>query len=144
MIVSYQIIRRWCLKFGASFADNLRLRRPRPGDKWHLDEVFIRIYGDLHDLWRAVDQDGVVLDILVQSRRNAEAAKRFFKRPAADDLSGVSPGSVRTSCGWAESRTAPANLPSAPSTGSASGRTFSCSHWCACSRRRHRYTSRAC
>ena len=52
----------------------------RPGDKWHLDEVFIRIQGELHYLWRAVDQDGIVLDILVQSRRDAGAAKRFFKR----------------------------------------------------------------
>jgi putative transposase len=80
VIVSYESIRRWCMKFGSSFADNLRRRRPRPGDKWHLDEVFIRIQGELHYLWRAVDQDGIVLDILVQSRRNAGAAKRFFKR----------------------------------------------------------------
>jgi len=78
--VSYESVRQWCLKFGASFADNLRRRRTRPGDKWHLDEVFIRIQGVLHYLWRAVDQDGVVLDILVQSRRDAGAAKRFFKR----------------------------------------------------------------
>ena len=80
VIVSYESIRRWCLKFGASFANNLRRRRPRPGDKWHLDEVFIRIQGELHYLWRAVDQDGVVLDILVQKRRDGGAAKRFFKR----------------------------------------------------------------
>jgi putative transposase len=80
VIVSYESVRQWCLKFGASFTDKLRRRRPRPGDKWHLDEVFIRIKGVLHYLWRAVDQDGVVLDILVQSRRSAGAAKRFFKR----------------------------------------------------------------
>jgi putative transposase len=80
MIVSYESIRRWCLKFGADFANSLRRRRPRPGDKWHLDEVFIRIQGEQHYLWRAVDQEGVVLDILVQSRRDAGAAKRFFKR----------------------------------------------------------------
>ena len=80
IIVSYESVRRWCLKFGAVFADNLRRRRPRPGDKWHLDEVFIRIQGELHYLWRAVDQDGVILDILVQSRRDGVAAKRFFKR----------------------------------------------------------------
>src|SRR3712207_4733977 len=78
--VSHESIRRWCLKFGQAFADKLRRRRPRPGDKWHLDEVFIRIRGKLHYLWRAVDQDGEVLDILVQSRRNAKAAKRFFKK----------------------------------------------------------------
>ena len=80
VIVSYESICRWCLKFGASFASRLRRRRPRPGDKWHLDEVFIRIQGELHYLWRAVDQHGVVLDILVQSRRNAGTAKRFFRR----------------------------------------------------------------
>ena len=80
IVVSYESIRRWCLKFGASFATNLRRRRPKPGDKWHLDEVFIRIQGELHYLWRAVDQNGVVLDILVQSHRDAKAAKRFFKR----------------------------------------------------------------
>jgi putative transposase len=80
MVVSYESIRRWCLKFGADFAARLRRRRPRPGDKWFLDEVFVRIRGELHYLWRAVDQDGIVLDILVQSRRNAGAAKRFFKR----------------------------------------------------------------
>ena len=63
-----------------SFANRLRRRRPRPGDKWHLDEVFLRIQGVQHYLWRAVDQDGVVLDILVQDRRDANAAKRFFRR----------------------------------------------------------------
>jgi putative transposase len=80
IIVSYESIRRWCTKFGQSFANRLKRRRPKPGDKWHLDEVFIRIQGELHYLWRAVDQDGVVLDILVQPRRDAKAAKRFFKR----------------------------------------------------------------
>ena len=58
VVVSYESIRRWCLKFGASFADKLRRRRPRPGDKWYLDEVFIRIRGELHYLWRAVDRRG--------------------------------------------------------------------------------------
>ena len=80
IIVSYESIRRWCLKFAAGFADNLRRRRPQPGDKWHLDEVFLRIQGELRYLWRAVDQNGVVLDILVQARRDGAAAKRFFKR----------------------------------------------------------------
>ena len=78
--VSHETVRRWCRKFGQSFADCVRRRRPRPGDKWHLDEVFIRIQGVQHYLWRAVDQDGVVLDILVQDRRDANAAKRFFRR----------------------------------------------------------------
>ena len=81
IVVSYETVRRWCQKFGESFADRLRRRRPRPGDKWYLDEVFIRIRGGVqHYLWRAVDQDGVVLDILVQERRDGKAAKRFFKR----------------------------------------------------------------
>jgi putative transposase len=78
IVVSYETIRRWCKKFCQSFANHRR--RPRPGDKWHMDEVFIRIQGVQHYLWRAVDQDDVVLDILVQARRDANAAKRFFKR----------------------------------------------------------------
>jgi putative transposase len=80
VILSYETVRRWCLKFAQRFANGLRRRRPRPGDKWHLDEVFLRIGGKRHYLWRAVDQDGTVLDILVQSRRNAKAAKRFFRK----------------------------------------------------------------
>jgi putative transposase len=78
--VTHESIRQWGLRFGAGFARKLRRRRPKPGDTWHLDEVFLRINGALHYLWRAVDQHGVVLDILVQGRRNATAAKRFFKR----------------------------------------------------------------
>jgi putative transposase len=80
IVVSYESIRAWGLRFGRAFANALKRRRPRPGDKWHLDEVFLRIRGQRHYLWRAVDQDGLVLDILVQSRRNAKAAKRFFKK----------------------------------------------------------------
>jgi putative transposase len=79
ILVTHESIRHWCLKFGADFARRLRRRRPQPGDTWHLDEVFIRIRGVLHYLWRAIDQHGVVLDILVQERRNGAAAKRFFK-----------------------------------------------------------------
>ena len=78
--VSYETIRRWCAKFGQAYANQLRRRRPRPGDKWHLDEVFVGINGRLRFLWRAVDQHGNVLDVLVQSRRNAVAAKRFFRK----------------------------------------------------------------
>jgi putative transposase len=80
IIVSYETVRSWCAKFAQRFANGLRRRRARPGDRWHLDEVFIRIRGKVHYLWRAVDQDGTVLDILVQSRRNTAAAKRFFKK----------------------------------------------------------------
>ncbi|WP_405720468.1 IS6 family transposase [Streptomyces sp. NBC_00046] len=78
-IVSYETISRWCLKFGQPYANALRRRCPRPGDKWHLDEVFITINGEQKYLWRAVDQDGNVLDILVQNQRKA-AARRFFRR----------------------------------------------------------------
>src|ERR671916_297115 len=80
VMATHESIRQWCLRFGADFARRLRRRRPKPGDAWHLDEVYLRINGVLHYLWRAVDQNGVVLDILVQDRRNATAAKRFFKR----------------------------------------------------------------
>ncbi len=78
--VSYETIRQWSYRFGPDFAKKLRRRRPRPGDKWHMDEVFVRIQGQQTSLWRAVDQDGNVLVILVQSRRNAKAAQRFFRK----------------------------------------------------------------
>ncbi|MDK1348881.1 IS6 family transposase [Streptomyces sp. 378] len=80
IVVSYETIRRWCAKFGQAYANALRRRQPRPGDKWHLDEVFIKINGRLRYLWRAVDQDGMLLDIPVQNRRDTAAAKRFFRR----------------------------------------------------------------
>lgn len=67
-VVSDETVQRWCKKFAASFANRLRRRCPRPGDKWHLDGVFIRIKGVQHYLWRAVDQDGVVLDIPADHR----------------------------------------------------------------------------
>src|SRR6201988_4883540 len=78
--VTYEAIRKWCRKFGQQYANQLRRRRPRPGDKWHMDEVFLTIDGERQYLWRAVDQDGHVLDILVQSRRNKKAAKKFFRK----------------------------------------------------------------
>jgi putative transposase len=78
--VSHETVRQWAQKFGQSFANRIRRRRPAPGDKWHLDEVVISIAGKKHWLWRAVDQHGVVLDILVQSRRNATAAKRLLRK----------------------------------------------------------------
>jgi putative transposase len=80
VVVTYETIRQWCRKFGQTYANELRRRRPRPGDKWHLDEVFISINGETHYLWRAVDQDGEVLDILVQRRRNKAAAKKFLRK----------------------------------------------------------------
>jgi putative transposase len=78
--LTYETVREWCLKFGQTYANGLRRRSPRPGDRWHLDEVFLRINGRLHYLWRAVDQDGDVLDILVQRRRDKKAAKKFFRK----------------------------------------------------------------
>ena len=80
MSVTYEAIRKWCRKFGQQYANQLRRRRPRPGDKWHMDEVFLTIKGEHHYLWRAVDQDGNVLDILVQRRRDKRAAKKFFRK----------------------------------------------------------------
>lgn len=80
IIVTYETIRQWCLKCGQTYANELRRRRPRCGDKWYMDEVMLSIRGQKHVLWRAVDQDGNVLDILVQSRRNKKAAKRFFRK----------------------------------------------------------------
>ena len=80
IIVSHEAIRQWCTKFGAAFASGLRRRRARPGDKWHLDEVLLKICGKRHWLWRAVDQHGVVLDILVQSRRDQLAAEHFLRQ----------------------------------------------------------------
>jgi putative transposase len=80
IIVSYETIRIWCQKFGPGYARNLKRREGRLGDTWHLDEVFIRINGQQNYLWRAVDQDGDVIDILVQPRRDQRAAERFFRR----------------------------------------------------------------
>ncbi len=80
VVVTDETIRRWCRKFGQSYANAPRQRRPRPGDKWHLDEVFISINGERHYRWRAGDQDGNVLDILVHSCRNKAAATKFFRR----------------------------------------------------------------
>src|SRR5215510_2146746 len=78
--VTHEAIRQWCLKFGQDYANQLKRRRAQPGDKWHLVEVFLTINGKRHDLWRAVDQDDNMLDILVQSRRNKQAAKKFFRK----------------------------------------------------------------
>jgi putative transposase len=80
VIVTYEAIRKWCRKCGQHYATQLRRRRPRLGDKWHMDEMFLTIKGERHYLWRAVDQDGHVLDILVQRRRDQQAAKKFFRK----------------------------------------------------------------
>jgi putative transposase len=82
--VSYESIRDWAIRFGRQFAATLTRRRPKPGDKWYLEEVFIRILGKilgkLHYLWRAADQNGAVLDILVQQQRDTDVPKGFFRK----------------------------------------------------------------
>ena len=80
VVVSYETIRRWCDKFGKQYADGLRRRRAGIGDKWHLDEVFLKINGVTHYLWRAVDQNGIVLVILVQPKRDRFAAIRLSRK----------------------------------------------------------------
>src|ERR671913_822432 len=80
IVVSHETVRQWALKFGQEFANRIRRRLPRAGDKWHLDEVAIKIAGVQHWLWRAVDQSGMVLDVLVQRRRDKRAAKRLLRK----------------------------------------------------------------
>jgi putative transposase len=78
--VSYEAIRLWCNRFGPKFATRLKRKHRGYGDTFFIDEVFIKINGKQHYLWRAVDQDGVVVDVFLQKRRDGAAAKRFFKR----------------------------------------------------------------
>jgi putative transposase len=80
IVLTYETVRQWCRKFGQQYANQVRRRRAQTGDKWHLDQVFLKISGKQHYLWRAVDQHGNLLDILVQSRRNKAAAKKFFRK----------------------------------------------------------------
>ena len=80
IMVSHETVRQWALKFGQDFAHQVRRRLPAAGDKWHLDEVVLTICRVRHWLWRAVDQTGTVLDILVQSRRDTQAAKRLLRK----------------------------------------------------------------
>ena len=78
--VSYKSIRLWCIKFGARFARRLKRKHQGYGDTFFIDEVFVKINGKQHYLWRAVDQDGEVVDVFLQPRRDGATAKRFFKR----------------------------------------------------------------
>ena len=80
ILVTHKTVHEWAEKFGREYANTIRRRTPRLGDKWHLDEMVITIKGEKHFLWRAVDQDGFVLDVLVQKRRNTKAAKRFMRK----------------------------------------------------------------
>jgi putative transposase len=78
--VSYETVRQWALKFGQEFANRIRRSLPRAGDKWHLDEVAVKIAGEQHWFWRAVDGSGHVLDVLVQRRRDKHAARRLLRK----------------------------------------------------------------
>jgi putative transposase len=80
VLVSYETVRRWALKFGPDYARRLKRKKPSRRDIWHLDEVVVTIAGQKHWLWRAVDQDDYVLDEIVQTRRDTKAAKRLLKR----------------------------------------------------------------
>ncbi|MGB8416939.1 IS6 family transposase [Paraburkholderia sp.] len=80
IVVSYESVRRWCGKFGTGFAHRVKAARRKPGSTWHLDELFVMLRGESYVLWRAVDEHGAELDILLQKRRDAAAAERFFKR----------------------------------------------------------------
>ena len=78
--ISYETVRRWVLKFGPRIARRLRQHRPRPSDRWHLDEMAVRIAGERMYLWRAVDDEGEVLDMLVQRWRDSRAALRLMRK----------------------------------------------------------------
>ena len=93
--VSYETVRRWVAKFGAYYADELRRRAPRAGRTWHLDEMATRLGGRVHWLWRAVDEHGRTLDVLLQERRDTAAAVRFFRR-VSDVAAGVAPDRITT------------------------------------------------
>jgi putative transposase len=80
VVVTYETIRCWCDKFGAGFAQCAKAARPKAGSTWHLDEMFVTLRGESYLLWRAVDEHGAELDVLVQKRRDKAAAKRFFRR----------------------------------------------------------------
>ena len=78
--VSYESIRLWCIKFGTKYARRLKRKHQGFGDTFYIDEVFVKFDGKQQHLWRAVDQDGEVVDVYLQARRDGKAAKRFFKR----------------------------------------------------------------
>jgi putative transposase len=78
--VTYETVRQWGKKFGKTYSDRIRQRAPARGDKWHMDEVVVSISGEQHWLWRAVDQNGFVLDVLVQRRRDTYAAQRLMRK----------------------------------------------------------------
>ena len=93
--ISYETVRRWVAKFGAHYAEELRRREARAGRTWHLDEMATRVGGRLHWLWRAVDEHGQTLDVLVQAHRDTAAADRFFRR-LLDATDGTAPARITT------------------------------------------------
>ena len=95
VVVSYETVRRWVAKFGSYYAEELRRREVRAGRTWHLDEMATRVGGRLHWLWRAVDEHGRTLDVLLQEQRDTAAAKQFFRRLLAA-TGGAPPGRITT------------------------------------------------
>jgi transposase-like protein len=91
---SYETVRRWALKFGRFYAARIRQRRPRPSERWHLDEVFVRIGGKIHYRWRAIDDEGEVLEVIVQARRDRKADLRLMRR--LPKRQGYSPDAIVT------------------------------------------------
>src|SRR5882757_3715091 len=114
--LSYETIRRWCDRFGASYAAKVKRRRPNLRDKWFLDEVFLKINGVQHYLWRAVDQHGAVIDILVQPKRDRFAAIRFFRKLLYQRTASPSDHYRQTSQLWGrqESRSTASGPPAEP------------------------------
>jgi putative transposase len=96
VIVPYESIRRWCQKFGPGYYRKLKRREGRFGDIWHVDEVFVKIHGETHYLWRAVDQAGDVIEALVQRERDARAAKRFLTKAAKSQRRSYRPAARET------------------------------------------------
>ena len=80
IVVSHQTVKKWNVRFGAMFAEEIKKRRRKPTRRWHIDEMHCKIAGEKHYLWRAVDSDGVVLDVFVSERRNKKAAEEFFSK----------------------------------------------------------------
>jgi putative transposase len=93
IFITYEAIRKWCRKFGQQYANQIKRRRPQPSDKWHLDEVAVTIDGQKYYLWRAVDSDGNVLDILMQTRLRHESSKQVL--PQAVEETGLCTASHR-------------------------------------------------
>lgn len=98
VVVTYESVRNWCDRFGAVFACRARAMRPRTGMTWHLDDMFVRLRGEPYVLWRAVDEHGIELDVLLQKRRDTAAAKRFFERGGGGARTGCPGRSLLTSC----------------------------------------------